>query len=131
MIYLYQLTTEWLLHFARILFSQYFAYAKFRENKTLTTFSRNFAYAKFRENKTLTKNSKFTVWPSVNASHDDNKSMKIYQTCNEFCQNTVKGFPTPQNTQTRTKISTSCHNDQYSKTCLRWTKIWFPRPIIA
>ena len=35
MIYLYQLTTEWLRHFARILFTRNIASAKFRENKTL------------------------------------------------------------------------------------------------
>ena len=39
MIYLYQYKTEWFLHLARILFSQNFAYAKFRENKTLVKIS--------------------------------------------------------------------------------------------
>ena len=35
MIYLYQLTTEWFCHFARVLISRNFAYAKFREKNTL------------------------------------------------------------------------------------------------
>ena len=47
MICLYQSTTAWFRHFARVLFS------------------RNFAYAKFRENRTLAKISEFTVVASI------------------------------------------------------------------
>ena len=38
MIYLHQLTTEWFPHFARVLFSRNYAYAKFSEIKTLLKF---------------------------------------------------------------------------------------------
>ena len=38
MVYLYQETKEWSHHFASVLFSRNFAYAKFRENKTLAKF---------------------------------------------------------------------------------------------
>ena len=39
MLYLYQSTTERSRHFTRVLFSRNFAYAKFRENKTLEKIS--------------------------------------------------------------------------------------------
>ena len=44
MIYLYQQTTEWFRHIAKVIFS------------------RNFAHVKFRENKTLAKITKYTVF---------------------------------------------------------------------
>ena len=44
---MYQLRTEWTCYFARVLFSQ------------------NFPYAMFRENKNLAKIYEFTVWVGV------------------------------------------------------------------
>ena len=47
MIYIHQYMTEWFLHFTRVLFSWNFAYAKFRENKTLAKFP-NLLYYVFK-----------------------------------------------------------------------------------